>query len=122
MGHVGAELGLNTSESGGELSGCTRPSFDLGQGFMEHFGDIKKTDDVSFFVADGLLRTRNRYERGGMAGQMNKEQERTRCRKPLDTMSWRASVALVVSRVTIGFRVIMAETGVFLGSKESAVT
>jgi hypothetical protein len=37
-------------------------------------------------------------------------------------MSWSASVAEVVSRVTMGFRVIMAETGVFLGSRDSAVT
>lgn len=47
---------------------------------------------------------------------------RTRCRKPLVTMSWRASVALVVSRVTMGFRVIIALTGVERGSRPSAVT
>lgn len=37
-------------------------------------------------------------------------------------MSWRASVALVVSRVTIGLRVMIALTGVVWGSRPSADT
>ena len=37
-------------------------------------------------------------------------------------MSWSASVALVVSRVTIGFLVMIWATEVDLGSSPSAVT
>ena len=47
---------------------------------------------------------------------------RTKCLKCLETMSWRASVALVVSRVTMGLRVIICPTGVVCGSSPSAVT
>lgn len=46
----------------------------------------------------------------------------TRCRKCLETMSSRASVALVESRVTIGLRVMIWLTGVVCGSRPSAVT
>ena len=46
----------------------------------------------------------------------------TKCLKCLVTISCKASVALVVSRVTIGFRVIIVLTGVDRGSKPSAVT
>lgn len=46
----------------------------------------------------------------------------TKCLKCLDTINSSASVALVVSRVTIGLRVIIALTGVRCGSKPSAVT
>lgn len=47
---------------------------------------------------------------------------RTRWRKPRVTMVWRASVADVVSRVTMGFGVIMALTGVIRGSIPSPTT
>ena len=46
----------------------------------------------------------------------------TRCLKCLCTINCSASVALVVSRVTIGLRVMIALTGVVCGSKPSAVT
>ena len=46
----------------------------------------------------------------------------TRCLKCLETMSSRASVALVESRVTMGLRVIIWLTGVEWGSSPSAVT
>lgn len=46
----------------------------------------------------------------------------TKCLKCFDTINCSASVALVLSRVTIGLRVIIWLTGVECGSRPSAVT
>lgn len=54
-GYTASELGLDACEGGIEFLGGGGAAFDLVEGFVEDFGDIEETDDVAFFVADGLL-------------------------------------------------------------------
>lgn len=37
-----------------QLSGSGGRSFNLGESFVEDFGDIKQTDNITIFVANGL--------------------------------------------------------------------
>ena len=84
-------------------------TFDLIESFMEDFRDIEETDDVAFLVANGLrIACVNIRAQGGK----RVVSLLTKCLKCLDTISSSASVALVVSRVTIGLRVIIELTGV----------
>lgn len=83
---------------------------------MEDFGDIQKSNDVTVFVTDGLVEDHETKNGKGFVDL------HTKCLKCLETISCRASVALVVSRVTIGFRVMIWWTGVVWGSRPSAVT
>lgn len=69
---------------------------------MEDFSDIEKANNIAIFITDRLrkgIRTLGRIGKSMVV--------RTKCLKCLETMSCKASVALVVSRVTIGFRVII---------------
>ena len=71
---------------------------------MEDFGDIEETNDIAVFIAYRLKgKEWEKGERRGRRGRIG----RTKCRKCLSTMSCKASVALVVSRVTMGFLVII---------------
>ena len=67
---------------------------------MEDLGDIEQTHDVAIVITDGL------QSQELLSLPMTKI-ALTRCRKCRLTMSWRASVALVESRVTIGFLVMI---------------
>jgi hypothetical protein len=64
---------------------------------VEDLCNVEQTDDIALVVAY-RLKSQNRL--GGKT-------TRTKCLKPLETMSWSASVALVESRVTIGFLVMI---------------
>ena len=89
-----------------KLLGCGGAAFNLIQSFVENLRDIEKTNDVSFLVANRLTWAKLDGTNTARYGI------RTKCLKCLVTISCNASVALVVSRVTIGLRVMIVLTGV----------
>jgi len=110
---------LDTFESIVQLLGGRRAALDLFERLVEDLCDIEQTNDIALIVADGLVGGENKREYGE-----NREarESGTRWRKCRWTMSSRASVALVESRVTMGFLVMIALTGVLRGSRPSAAT
>ena len=49
-----SQFGLDTSKRIIELFGGRGTTLDLVQSLVEHLGDVKQTDDVALFVANGL--------------------------------------------------------------------
>lgn len=48
------KFGLNTRQSGRELVGSGRTTLDFGEGFVEDFGNVEKTDNVTVLIANRL--------------------------------------------------------------------
>lgn len=48
------KFGLDTGQSGRELVGSGRTTLDFGEGFVEDFGNVEKTDNVTILVANRL--------------------------------------------------------------------
>lgn len=48
------KFGLNTGQSGRELAGSGRTTLNFGEGFVEDFGNVEKTDNVTVLVANRL--------------------------------------------------------------------
>lgn len=69
---------------------------------MEHLGNIEQTNDVAIFITYRLHR-----RLGELASRQIQLNSLTKCRNPLLTINCKASVAEVVSRVTIGFLVMI---------------
>ena len=97
---TGTKLALDTGECTIQLLRRRGTTLDLVQGFVEDFCYVKQANDVSIFIADWLEEANKTRER------MKARRKHTKCLKCLSTISCRASVALVVSRVTMGPRVI----------------
>lgn len=51
---IGSKFRLYTCESNRQLRSRARSSLHLGKCFVEHLGDVKKTDDIAIIVADRL--------------------------------------------------------------------
>ena len=84
---------------------------------MEDVRDVEQTNNIVLFVANRL---------GSLTLVCGSDEWNasmlTRCLKCFCTISCSASVALVVSRVTIGLRVMIRLTEVVCGSTPSEVT
>lgn len=66
------EFSLNTCHCTEELLWCSRATFNFVQSFMEHLRDIKQSNNIAFFIADGLEKVLEIFATRNETDQMSK--------------------------------------------------